>query len=105
MRNLKILPCPFGKIVFEARKKQNISRYKLAQLTGRSAQQLAKIEKGENEPVISTIVGLAYALGLDPCELFCETVKLMPIPHMTEGADMEAHPKEHSEKSTEKDRQ
>lgn len=92
MRNLKILPCPFGKIVFEARKKQKVSRYRLAQMTGRSPQQLAKIEKGENEPVISTIVGLAYALGLDPCELFRETVKLMPPPPMREGADMGDEP-------------
>ena len=79
MRNVRILPCPFGKIVFEARKRRNISRYKLAQMTGRTPQQLAKIEKGENEPVISTIIGLARALGLDPCELFRETVKLMTL--------------------------
>ncbi len=89
MRNIKILPCPFGQIVFEARKKQKISRYKLAQMVGRTPQQLAKIEKGENEPVISTIVGLAYALGLDPCELFCETVKLMPFPQVREETCVE----------------
>lgn len=101
MRNIKILPCPFGQIVFEARKKQNISRYKLAQMIDRTPQQLAKIEKGENEPVISTIVGLAYALGLDPCELFCKTVKLMSLPQMREeaGGDdeaMEAGKEKHS---------
>ena len=49
-------------------------------MIGRTPQQLAKIEKGENEPVISTIIGLAHALGLDPCELFHETVKLMVLP-------------------------
>lgn len=87
MRNVRILPCPFGKIVFEARKRRNISRYKLAQMTGRTPQQLAKIEKGENEPVISTIIGLAHALELDPCELFCETVKLMALPQKYEEID------------------
>lgn len=84
MKNIRIVPCPFGKIVREARKSRNISRYKLAQITGRTTQQLAKIEKGENEPVVSTIVGLARALGLDPCELFRETVKLMELPQTCE---------------------
>lgn len=92
MRNIKILPCPFGQVVVEARKKQKISRYKLAQMIGRTPQQLAKIEKGENEPVISTIVGIAYALGLDPCELFSETVKLLPLPEVRKetGGDNDA---------------
>ena len=88
MRNVRISPCPFGKIVFEARKRQNISRYKLAQMIGRTPQQLAKIEKGENEPVISTIIGLAQALGLDPCELFRDTVKLMTSPQQGEAIDI-----------------
>ena len=91
MRNVRILPCPFGKIVFEARKRRNISRDKLAQMTGRTPQQLAKIEKGENEPVISTIIGLARALGLDPCELFRETVKLMTLSQ--EGEEMKERDK------------
>ena len=47
-------------------------------LIGRTPQQLAKLEKGENEPVLSTIVVIAHALEIDPCILFRKTVELMP---------------------------
>ncbi|MFQ8888664.1 MAG: helix-turn-helix domain-containing protein [Bilophila wadsworthia] len=49
-----------------------------AKLIGRTPQQLAKLEKGENEPVLSTIVVIAHALEIDPCILFRKTVELMP---------------------------
>ena len=39
---------------------------------------LARLEKGENEPVLSTIVVIAHALEIDPCILFRKTVELMP---------------------------
>lgn len=39
---------------------------------------LAKLEKGENEPVLSTIVVIAHALEIDPCILFRKTVELVP---------------------------
>ena len=60
-----------------ARTEQGISRYRLAKLIGRTPQQLAKLEKGENEPVLSTIVMIARALGMDPCTLFRKTIELM----------------------------
>ena len=78
MRKLKKAPCPFGGVVFAARTEQGISRYRLAKLIGRTSQQLAKLEKGENEPVLSTIVMLAHALEIDPCILFRKTIELMP---------------------------
>lgn len=78
MRKLKKAPCPFGDVVFAARTEQGISRYRLAKLIGRTSQQLAKLERGENEPVLSTIVMIAHALEIDPCTLFHKTVELMP---------------------------
>lgn len=74
----KRMPCPFGQVVFTARTERGISRYRLAKLIGRTAQQLAKLEKGENEPVLSTIVMIARALKMDPCLLFRQTIELMP---------------------------
>ena len=71
-------PCPFGEVVLAARIEQGVSRYRLAKLIGRTPQQLAKLEKGENEPVRSTIVVIAHALEIDPCILFRKTVELMP---------------------------
>ena len=66
-------PCPFGEVVLAARIEQGVSRYRLAKLIGRTPQQLAKLEKGENEPVLSTIVVIAHAL-----DIFRKTVELMP---------------------------
>ena len=66
-------PCPFGEVVLAARIEQGVSRYRLAKLIGRTPQQLAKLEKGENEPVV-----IAHALEIDPCILFRKTVELMP---------------------------
>lgn len=77
MKKLKKTPCPFGEVVFAARTAQGISRYRLAKLIGRTSQQLAKLEKGENEPVLSTIVMIARALEIDPCILFSQTVEMM----------------------------
>ena len=63
-------PCPFGEVVLAARIEQGVSRYRLAKLIGRTPQQLAKLEKGENV--------IAHALEIDPCILFRKTVELMP---------------------------
>ena len=71
-------PCPIGEDVLAARIEQAVSRYRLAKLIGRTPQQFAKLEKGENEPVLSTIVVIAHALEIDPRILFRKTVELMP---------------------------
>lgn len=78
MRDLKRTPCPFGEVVFTARSERGISRYRLAKLIGRTPQQLAKLEKGENEPVLSTLVMIARALEMDPCTLLRKTLELLP---------------------------
>ena len=71
-------PCPFGEVVLAARIEQGVSRYRLAKLIGRPPEQLARLENGENEPVLSKIVVIAHALEIDPCILFRKTVELMP---------------------------
>lgn len=79
MEKSKKVPCPFGAVVFSARTARGVSRYRLAKLIGRTPQQLAKLEKGENEPVLSTIVIIARALDIDPCILFNQTVEMMHL--------------------------
>ncbi len=78
MRELKSKPCPFGQVVVAVREEQGVSRYRLARILGRTPQQLAKLERGEHEPALSTIVTVARALQVDPCLLFLRTVELMP---------------------------
>ncbi len=70
-------PCPFGEILVNARKERDISQYQLAKLIGRNSRQLAKIEKGKNEPRLSTIILLAKALDMDVYDLIRETVEKM----------------------------
>lgn len=78
MGKVKRTPCPFGEVVFTARSERGISRYRLAKLIGRTPQQLAKLERGENEPVLSTLVMIAGALEMDPCTLLRKTLELLP---------------------------
>ncbi len=63
-------PHVFGKVVVAARKKKGWSRYKLIAASGHSASQVYAIEKGDNEPTLSTLLWVARALDMDPRELF-----------------------------------
>lgn len=63
-------PHVFGKVVVAARKKKGVSRYTLIAASGHSASQLYAIEKGGNEPTLSTLLWVADALDMDPRELF-----------------------------------
>lgn len=76
----KISPCPFGKILVSAREERGITQYRLAQLAGRSIQQISQIERGEREPKLSTLLLLAHALDMEPGILVNEAAKVMQIP-------------------------
>lgn len=80
-------PCPFGKILVQARKERGITQYRLARLTGRAIQQISQIERGQREPKISTVIMLARALGMEPGILVNETAKVMPIPQCITQSD------------------
>lgn len=77
MRKFKIVPCPFGEVLVAARKKRGISQPQLAKLMGRTPQQLAKLEHGKNEPILSTILLIAHILEIEPGELVKETNQLI----------------------------
>lgn len=72
-------PCPFGKILVQARKERGITQYRLAHLTGRTIQQISQIERGQREPKISTVIMLARALGMEPGILVNEVAKVIPV--------------------------
>ena len=76
----KSSPCPFGQILVSAREDRGITQYRLAQLTGRSVQQISQIERGEREPKLSTVIMLAHALNMEPGILVNEAAKVMCIP-------------------------
>lgn len=82
-------PCPFGKILVNARKERGITQYRLARLTGRTIQQISQIERGQREPKISTVIMLARALGMEPGILVNEVAKLISIPQCITEYDEE----------------
>lgn len=80
MRKLKIVSCPFGAVLVAAREERGVTQYQLARLIGRTTQQLAKLEHGLNEPRLSTVLRIAQALDMEPCELMRETFRRMKFP-------------------------
>ncbi len=70
--------CPFGAVLITARKERNVTQYRLAKLTGRSARYLSLLEHDKREPQLSTVILLARALGMDAGELVSQVDALMP---------------------------
>ena len=73
-------PCPFGNAFKKLRKSLGITQAEVASRTGRTVQQISQIERGEREPRFSTILLLAYSLGISPSELVRITAESMPEP-------------------------
>lgn len=60
----------FGKSLKNIRKSKGLSFRELASASGVDHAQIARIEKGETDPRMHTVVLLADALEIDPGELF-----------------------------------
>lgn len=73
-------PCQFGNAFRALRKSLGIKQAEVALRTGRTVQQISQIERGEREPRFSTILLLAYSLGISPAELVRLTAASMPDP-------------------------
>lgn len=73
-------PCPFGNAFKELRKSLGIKQSQIASRTGRTVQQISEIERGDREPRFSTLLLLAYSLGISPEELVRITAQSMPEP-------------------------
>lgn len=57
-------PCPFGRIVARIREERHLTQSQLAQLVGRDQRTVSSIERGEREPLLSTILLYAAALNV-----------------------------------------
>jgi len=60
----------FGRRVREIRLSQKLSQEELANLAEIPLSQVGRIERGEVNPTLSTIVNLSEALKLSLCDLF-----------------------------------
>ena len=60
----------FGQVIKDLSRQKNRSMSDLAEITGLSLGAIEKIEKGEFDATVETIIKLAEALSVHPSELF-----------------------------------
>lgn len=69
------IPTSLGRILRERRKKLGLSQVKLAELSGKTQSQIARMEQGVGDPHISSVVEVSRALGT---ELVAIPIRLLP---------------------------
>ena len=67
--DLRALTAAFGKRLRKIRHSQGLSQEKLAHLAGLHFTVVARLERGEREPRLGTIIRVAEGLGVQPGEL------------------------------------
>jgi transcriptional regulator with XRE-family HTH domain len=60
----------FGRLLRTARKANNLSIGKLAEMAGTDAKHLGRIERGEKQPSFKLIISLANAIPVSPSVFF-----------------------------------
>jgi transcriptional regulator with XRE-family HTH domain len=63
----------FAERLRQLREQKELTRYRLAQLSGVSKEGVNKLERGDADPRLSTLVKLAAALGVSPRDLLPES--------------------------------
>ena len=61
---------PFGARLKALRQARQLTRESLAEKANRSAESIAKLERGERLPSYEVLVDLCHALAVDPTDLF-----------------------------------
>ena len=59
----------FGRNLFLIRRRRGLSQARLAELAGLSKDGVSKLELGTRSPRLASVLALADALAVDPCEL------------------------------------
>lgn len=67
------IPAIFGKVLRELRMSQNISQEELAFRAGVDRTFVSRIERGQRQPTITSLIALGVALGMSAAELVRET--------------------------------
>lgn len=88
-----IAPHPFGRVVQSLRENLGMSRYRLGKNSNKTPDQIRRIEIGEVEPRIGTILRIAEALQVEPWVLFKLMVEAMREDKAKEQAEKEAEEK------------
>lgn len=69
------IPKSLGSTIRERRIKLGLSQAKVAELTGKTQSQIARLERGHGDPRISSMVQVSRALGT---ELVAIPIRLLP---------------------------
>lgn len=69
MADKNLVPKLFGAALTKARTSRHMSRYRLAKLIGHQQVRITKLENGESDLRLSSILALTEALGITPGEL------------------------------------
>lgn len=72
---METIPKSLGRTLRERRRKLGLSQSKVAELTGKTQPQIARMEQGLGEPSFSSVVEVARSLGT---ELVAIPVRLLP---------------------------
>lgn len=70
-------PHPFGKAVTFCREQKGWKQYTLAKAAGRQASEVKRVEEARSSPQVETIVWVAKALEMHPCDLFSKMLEFM----------------------------
>lgn len=68
---------PFGRAVAFFREQKGWKQYTLAKAAGRQASEVKRVEEARTSPKVETILWVAKALGVHPCELFSKMLEIM----------------------------
>jgi transcriptional regulator with XRE-family HTH domain len=65
----KVLASAFGRRLRELREQEGLTQDRLAKRSGLHASAIARLERGQHEPLLSTILSLARGLHVSPGDL------------------------------------
>jgi transcriptional regulator with XRE-family HTH domain len=76
----KALARAFGWRLRELRERKGITQDQLAKRSGLQGSAIARLERGQHEPRLSTVLSLAHGLGVSPSELVANLADAAPEP-------------------------
>jgi XRE family transcriptional regulator, regulator of sulfur utilization len=74
------LASAFGRRLRALRQREGLTQDRLARLSGVQVSAIGRLERGQHEPRLSTMLSLAHGLGVSPSELVVNLVDATPEP-------------------------
>jgi transcriptional regulator with XRE-family HTH domain len=75
----KALASAFGRRLRELREREGLTQDGLAKRSGLQASVIGRLERGQHEPRLSSVLSVARGLGVSPCELLDKLATATPV--------------------------